>query len=134
MGRVRLDYPVTRTTKQKLQSIGRTQKSSLIAILKFPKAEILYIKHNNNNNNISKEILQECKCRKKKICMAWTDHQKAFDRVPHSWIIKSLELTGLNNKVISFSKKVMSYWRTCMCLHTENKLTETEDIKIQCGI
>jgi len=28
----------------------------------------------------------------------------------------------------------MSYWRACMRLHTENKLIETEDIKIQCGI
>ena len=59
---------------------------------------------------------------------------KAFDRVPHSWIIKSLELIGINNKVVSFTKKVMSYRRTRMRLHTENKLTETDDIKIQCGI
>jgi len=66
--------------------------------------------------------------------VAWTDYQKAFDRVPHSWIIKSLELIGINNKVISFTKKVMSYWRTCMRLHTEHKLVETEDMKIQCGI
>jgi hypothetical protein len=66
--------------------------------------------------------------------MAWTDYQKAFDRVPHSWIIKSLELIGINYKVISFNKKVMSYWRTRMRLHIENKLIETEDIKIQCGI
>jgi hypothetical protein len=66
--------------------------------------------------------------------MAWIDYQKAFDRVPHRWIIKSLELIGINNKVISFTKKVMSYWRTCMRLHIENKLIETEDIKIQCGI
>ena len=28
----------------------------------------------------------------------------------------------------------MTYWKTCMCLHAENKLMETEDIKIQCGI
>jgi len=28
----------------------------------------------------------------------------------------------------------MSYWRTHMCLHAKNKLIETEDIKIQCGI
>ena len=66
--------------------------------------------------------------------MAWTDYQKAFDRVPHSWIIKSLELTGINYKVMSFNKKVMSYWRTRMRLHIENKLIETEYIKIQCGI
>ena len=54
--------------------------------------------------------------------------------VPHSWIIKSIELIGINNNVMSLTKKVMSYWRTHMRLHTENKLIETDDIKIQCGI
>jgi hypothetical protein len=49
---------------------------------------------------ISKAILQECKRRKKNVSMAWIDYQKVFDRVPHSWIIKSLELIGVNNKVI----------------------------------
>jgi hypothetical protein len=32
------------------------------------------------------------------------DYQKAFDRVPHRWIIKSLEIIGINTKVISFMK------------------------------
>jgi hypothetical protein len=54
--------------------------------------------------------------------------------VPHSWIIKSLELIGINNKGISFTKKVMPYWRTRMCLHAEHKLIQTEDIKTECGI
>jgi len=66
--------------------------------------------------------------------MAWTDYQKAFDRVPHIWIIKPLELIGITDKVVSFTKKVMGHWRTRMRLHAENKLIETEDIKIQCGI
>ena len=54
--------------------------------------------------------------------------------MPHSWIIKFLELIGINNKVISFTQKVMTYWKTRMCLRGENKLIEAEDIKIQCGI
>ena len=66
--------------------------------------------------------------------MAWIDCQKAFDREPHSWIIKSLVLIWINNKVILFTKKVMTYWKTRMCFHAENKLIETENIKIQCGI
>ena len=66
--------------------------------------------------------------------MVWIDYHKAFDRVPHSWIIKSLELIGINNKVISFTKKVMTYWKTRMCLHAENKPIEREDTKIQYGI
>ena len=66
--------------------------------------------------------------------MAWIDYQKAFDRVPHSWITKSLELIGINNNVESFTKKIMSYWRSLMRLHAENMLIETDDIKIKCGI
>jgi hypothetical protein len=37
--------------------------------------------NNNNNNNNSKAILQECNA-EKKLCMAWIDYQRAFDRVP----------------------------------------------------
>jgi hypothetical protein len=66
--------------------------------------------------------------------MAWIDYQKPFDRVPHSWLIKSLKIIGINTKIISFTRKVMGYWRTHMCLHTENKLIETKGIKIQGGV
>jgi hypothetical protein len=61
--------------------------------------------------------------------MSYIDYQKAFDRVAHSWIIKSLEIIEIINKVIAFTKKAMTYWRTHMRLHAENDLTETEDIK-----
>ena len=54
--------------------------------------------------------------------------------MPHSWVIKSLELIGINKKVLAFTKKAMTYWKSRMRLHAENELTETEDIKIQCRI
>jgi len=65
---------------------------------------------------ISQTILHECKYRmkKKKVSMAWVDFQKAFNSVPHSWIIISLKLTGINNKIIPFTKKAMSYWKPSM--------------------
>jgi hypothetical protein len=62
------------------------------------------------------------------------DYQKTFERVPHSWIIKSLEVIGINTKVISFTNNVTGYWRRRKLLHAENKLIKTEDIKIQFGI
>ena len=37
-------------------------------------------------------MLQECKSRKEKLYIAWIDYEKAFDRVPHSWVLKSIEL------------------------------------------
>ena len=36
---------------------------------------------------ISKAVLQEGKHRKKILNMVWIDYQKAFDRLPRSWII-----------------------------------------------
>jgi hypothetical protein len=83
---------------------------------------------------ISKTIMQEFKSRKNNLCKAWIDYQKAFDRVPHSWIIKSLEIIGISNKIITFTKKIVSPWRKRMRVHTENKLIETEEIEIRCGI
>ena len=52
--------------------------------------------------------------------MAWIDYQNAFDKEPHRWIIKSLELLRINDKVTTFTKKAMTTWKTCMCLQTEN--------------
>jgi Reverse transcriptase (RNA-dependent DNA polymerase). len=68
---------------------------------------------------LQKAILQECKSRKKNICMAWMDYQKAFDNVSHIWVIKSLKLIGINYKIISYTQKTMNYLKTNMCLYTE---------------
>jgi hypothetical protein len=72
----------------------------------------------------SNTILQEGKSRKNNVCIAWIDYQKAFDIVSESWIIKSLELIGINNKTISFTKKTTIYGKTNMRLHTEGKPIE----------
>jgi len=83
---------------------------------------------------ILKAILQEHKSKKKNVCMAWMDYQKAFDSVLHSWTMKSLDITGIYKKTISLTKKTMNYWKKSMCLYTEQNLIETENIQIQYGI
>jgi hypothetical protein len=40
--------------------------------------------------------------------MDWNDYQKAFDSVPHSWMEKSIELVGVNSKLLDF---VNYLWR-----------------------
>jgi hypothetical protein len=56
---------------------------------------------------ISKAILEDSKKRRNNLNMAWTDYQKAFDNVPHSWIEKPIELIGVNNKIVKFCKLSM---------------------------
>ena len=47
---------------------------------------------------INKAIQNDCKRKHKNLAMAWVDYKKAYDMVPHSWIIESLKLAqaGLN--------------------------------------
>ena len=42
---------------------------------------------------IDKMILQDCKKGHKNLAMAWVDYRKAYDLVPHSWILECLELS-----------------------------------------
>ena len=48
---------------------------------------------------IDKMIMVEAKMRKRNLSMAWIDYKKAFDMVPHSWIIACLETARINEKI-----------------------------------
>ena len=47
---------------------------------------------------INKMIIEDCKKKKKNLSMTWTDYRKAYDRVPHSWILKTLQMYRANEK------------------------------------
>jgi len=53
---------------------------------------------------ISKAIYEECRRR------TWTDYQKAFDNVPHSWVEESIALVAVNSKIVRFCKLSMEKW------------------------
>ena len=46
---------------------------------------------------IDKIILQDCKKGHKNLAMAWVDYRKAYDLVPHSWILECLELSQISD-------------------------------------
>ena len=44
--------------------------------------------------------------------MAWVRYSKAYDMVPHSWIIESLKLAQVAHNIIEFIEKSMTHWKT----------------------
>ena len=79
--------------------------------------------NNNNNNNkqkqkgnssntfgtidqlmINKMILESAIKRKVNISTAWIDYKKAYDSVPHDWIIESLKIHKFDNTIINNEK------------------------------
>ena len=44
--------------------------------------------------------------------MAWIDYKKAYDMVPHSWILESLELVQMSDNILEFLKRSVANWQT----------------------
>ena len=61
--------------------------------------------------HIDQHILNESKTRRKNLAMAWIDYKKAYDMVPHGWIINSLKMCKISDEVINFIDKTMKTWR-----------------------
>ena len=64
-------------------------------------------------------IYEDCRRRNKNLSIAWTDYQKAFDSVLHSWVEKSIEFVGMNSKIVRFCKLFMEKWNTRLILKTK---------------
>ena len=47
-------------------------------------------------------IIEDCKSKHRNLSMAWIDYHKVFDSVPHSWILKVLDLIKISNVLINF--------------------------------
>ena len=45
------------------------------------------------------------------LAMAWIDYKKAYNMVPHSWIINSLKIYKISDEVINFIDKTRKTWR-----------------------
>ena len=58
----------------------------------------------------------------------WLDYQKAFDSVPHSWIIESLELAKVPPTIIEAIKQLMRKWKTQAQLRGTTTGIETDFI------
>ena len=53
---------------------------------------------------IDKTILRECRNRHTNLGMGWIDYNKAYDMVPHSWILESLELVEMSTTCLNLSE------------------------------
>jgi len=63
----------------------------------------------------SKATYEDCKRPNNNLSTACIDYQKEFDSVPHSWVEKSIEMIGVNSKIVRFCKLSMEKWNTTRC-------------------
>ena len=83
---------------------------------------------------INNVILENCKKRKKNLSTAWIDYKKAFDSVPHSWILKCLQMYQIHQVLITLIEESMRQWKTNMTLVHKEGVLQMGPIRIKRGI
>ena len=61
---------------------------------------------------IDKAVLREVRTKKRFLAMAWIDYRKAYDMLPHSWILESLGLIKVAKNIDGLLRGSMKDWRT----------------------
>lgn len=61
-------------------------------------------------------LCAQAKKRKKNISVAWIDYAKAYDSVPHSWLLEILNIYKIDPVLINFLKHSMQAWCTKLSL------------------
>ena len=79
-------------------------------------------------------ILENYHNRNTNLPIAWIDHKKAFDSIPHSWIEKCLETFKISPVLQNFLSHSMHMWKTTLVLNTGENTLNGGDISINGGI
>ena len=69
---------------------------------------------------IDKTILSDCRKRHTNLGIAWIYYKRAYDMVPHSWILESFELVQVSDNILKFVKRSMANWQTELTSCGEN--------------
>ena len=83
---------------------------------------------------INKTIREEVKNNRRNPMSLWLDYRKAFDSVPHTWIIECLKLAKVHPVLVGAIEMLTRNWSTKLQLQSENELMESEYIKYLRGI
>lgn len=83
---------------------------------------------------IDSAIMELARKNKRNIYSALIDYKKAYDMIPHSWLIEVLRIYKINTQLINFLKSVMSNWKTSLVMSSGDRQIRTNRIQIKRGI
>ena len=82
----------------------------------------------------NKSILNKVKQKKRNLITIWLDYQKAFDSIHHDWMIQSLRLAKIPQKLIAAIETLTKQWATIVELHGNQSSITSDVINFSNGI
>jgi hypothetical protein len=68
------------------------------------------------------------------ISIGWIDYKKAFDSVPHAWLVRCLKLYKVDSTLTDFLQVCMSRWSTVLSVSGTSESFLTRPVRIRRGI
>ena len=79
-------------------------------------------------------ILDKVRSNRRNLFMMWSDYKKAFDSIPHHWLIEALQLAKIPDMLLNAIVKLTEKWATKVYLHTNNTVSVTDTIRDLAGV
>ncbi|XP_045466652.1 uncharacterized protein LOC123675347 [Harmonia axyridis] len=79
-------------------------------------------------------ITKQARKKLRNISVAWVDYHKAFDSVPHSWLLRVLEIHGIDKGIINLLDFLMCTWRTSLSVRVGDEIKKSNNIEINRGV
>jgi hypothetical protein len=76
-------------------------------------------------------VLEQAHRDNRNLYIAYIDYRKAFDSVPHSWLIRVLEVYKIDPMIINSLKQLMKKWTTTLQVKLKNNQITSDPIHIQ---
>jgi len=84
---------------------------------------------------IDKIVSSQVQKRQRNISIGWIDYRKAFDSVPHSWLLEILRLYKIHPSLVETLQACMLTWSTTLMIRASgNTPPESVDIQVKRGI
>ena len=83
---------------------------------------------------VNKMIYKEVTGNRCNLITVWLNYKKAFDSVPHDWVIKCLQLAKVPTIIIQAIQSLMNKWKTRVHLYGESNTIETKLVDYYRGI
>ena len=79
-------------------------------------------------------IMNQAIKKQRNLNMAYIDYKKAFDSVPHDYLIDILRVYKIDINVINFLQHAMKFWTTSLHIAIDGNMTQSRELNIRRGI
>jgi hypothetical protein len=83
---------------------------------------------------IDSVVLEQAHKDNQNLCIVYIDYCKAFDSLPHSWLVRILEMYKIDPLIINSLQQLMMKWTATLQVKVKNNQITSDPICIQRGI